>query len=631
MVDYKPLKRFPGTRRDHDHVIRSVCQECTVRCGILAYVMEGLIVDVQGDENHPISRGRLCARGTAFAHKLKDPDRIMFPGTRNRLAKPFKALDNTDKALDLLAERLGKARDQHGPETLYIGCDPEAGQDFLFGAMRFARAWGTPHVYHPLDEPEMSGNPSAVSPIQPCSEWIQSRCLFLIEADLATTHPVAFGWVLDAQKQGTKVIAADSRFTTTMSKADMSFIIKPESGNSLGIFLMKLMLDGNLHDPEAVSAGLTEPDQWKASFDKMPLEHAEKTTGLSLEISESLSRLLGYNSPVTLITGKRLAYDRGYGIWLTMATAMGWTRLRGGGWYALESGRPAFNQYENLKPETRNPNIGTFPYQAGKKTMEPAEDLNIRAMICSGNCFEDFFIPIRNSVQNMDIVAYFGAFPNTTRDLSHMFFPGTLWPEKNGLCFSNDRAMQWRAKIAEPAGACQTGLDFWAGLARRFGWDDCFPWKKESGLADQAAFCNWLLEQNSDTAGCDADFLKESGSASRLVFWPVKKDSLTETRKTEPVYGPDSFTAEPDDENYPLYFQGTRTVWAENPRHKNDVQINPRTARAIGIENGDEILVSGPGATLQGHAWISRAVPEKVVWAARRLGENRVKVCKKGL
>ena len=106
MLETISLKRRPGSRKEYDQVIDACCQECTVGCGLLAYVKDERIVDIQGDERHPVSRGRLCARGIAFVQGLTSAERITLPGTRNRLNGPFEAFDNWEKGIDTLAERL---------------------------------------------------------------------------------------------------------------------------------------------------------------------------------------------------------------------------------------------------------------------------------------------------------------------------------------------------------------------------------------------------------------------------------------------------------------------------------------------------------------------------------------------
>src|SRR3989304_3326974 len=55
------------------------CQECPAGCGILAKTMEGRAIKVEGTPAHPVTRGRLCARGEASLQGLYNPDRIRQP------------------------------------------------------------------------------------------------------------------------------------------------------------------------------------------------------------------------------------------------------------------------------------------------------------------------------------------------------------------------------------------------------------------------------------------------------------------------------------------------------------------------------------------------------------------------
>ena len=57
----------------------SVCRECPAGCGVLVKTVEGRAIKVEGNPNHPVNRGRLCARGQASLQGLYNPDRIQQP------------------------------------------------------------------------------------------------------------------------------------------------------------------------------------------------------------------------------------------------------------------------------------------------------------------------------------------------------------------------------------------------------------------------------------------------------------------------------------------------------------------------------------------------------------------------
>jgi anaerobic selenocysteine-containing dehydrogenase len=57
----------------------SVCRECEAGCGMIVRVMEGRARKIEGNPDHPLNRGKLCARGQASLQGLYNPDRIQGP------------------------------------------------------------------------------------------------------------------------------------------------------------------------------------------------------------------------------------------------------------------------------------------------------------------------------------------------------------------------------------------------------------------------------------------------------------------------------------------------------------------------------------------------------------------------
>jgi anaerobic selenocysteine-containing dehydrogenase len=644
MLETISLQRRSGTHKDHDQVVAACCQECTVGCGLLAYVKDERIVDIQGNERHPVSKGRLCARGIAFVQGICSPDRITLPGTRNRLSGPFEAFDNWEKGIDLLAERLRRVKDQHGAESLVIGCDPEAGLDFYLGARRFARLWGTPHVYHPFQEAADPALPAELRhPTPQSAQWSQSRCLVLIEADLAATHPVAFRRVLEAQRNGAKIVAADSRYTATMSKADLAVLIEPNRGNDLGLALMKALLLEQLVDISAAESRFKDFKRWSETYARLPEQNFATTIGLNPEKIRMLAKALAQGGSTTLITAKRLAFAPRYGIWLTMARVMGWHASAGGGWYPLESGAPRLEAAAGLE-ESPQAVAGAdpiaFPYQAGCLPSDRLDAMQIRGLIGTGNCLEDFLAPLRQRINDLDLSVYFGSFPNPTRQAAHMVFPATVWAERDGIAFTDDGAVQWSPRVVKPHDACRTGLGFWMRLAQRLGWEEYFPWKKANGLADQRSFYQWLFENSPQTQSLRMDPIVPGDTS---VFWR-REVSGSDLSDAPLLAAPDVLSERPaggDPSAFPLNYQATRAMtrsgdagrwwpWTRELEDELGIQIHPLVARALEIENGQTILVASDNEIIEGPAAISRMVPPRLVWSQQRMQAHRVLVYRKG-
>ncbi len=62
----------------------TVCRECPAGCGMLVKTMDGRAIKVEGNPDHPVNRGRLCARGQASLQGLYNPDRIRQPLRKGR-------------------------------------------------------------------------------------------------------------------------------------------------------------------------------------------------------------------------------------------------------------------------------------------------------------------------------------------------------------------------------------------------------------------------------------------------------------------------------------------------------------------------------------------------------------------
>lgn len=109
----------PRTARA-DKVVPSICPYCAVGCGQKVYVKDGKILDIEGDEDSPISRGRLCPKGSASFqlvtgnHRVQD---VLYrrPGSRQWEHLPL------EQALDMVAERMKRARDTTWQETTDAG------------------------------------------------------------------------------------------------------------------------------------------------------------------------------------------------------------------------------------------------------------------------------------------------------------------------------------------------------------------------------------------------------------------------------------------------------------------------------------------------------------------------------
>jgi formate dehydrogenase major subunit len=100
-----------------DRVVQSVCPYCAVGCGQRIYVkrVEGgevgreKVVQIEGDPDSPVSRGRLCPKGAASEQLVNSPGRQTKVLYRAPYANEWKHLDS-ETALDMVADRFIESR-----------------------------------------------------------------------------------------------------------------------------------------------------------------------------------------------------------------------------------------------------------------------------------------------------------------------------------------------------------------------------------------------------------------------------------------------------------------------------------------------------------------------------------------
>ena len=92
-----------------DRVARSVCPYCAVGCGQKVFVKDEQVVQIEGDPDSPVSRGRLCPKGSASKNLVTSPLRQTAVKYRAPYATEWTELP-LDTAMEMIADRVMKAR-----------------------------------------------------------------------------------------------------------------------------------------------------------------------------------------------------------------------------------------------------------------------------------------------------------------------------------------------------------------------------------------------------------------------------------------------------------------------------------------------------------------------------------------
>jgi len=102
----------PARTSTADEVVKSVCPYCAVGCAQNIFVKAGKVVQIEGDPDSPVSRGRLCPKGSASLQLTTGGSREYKVKYRRPFGTGFEDLD-LDTAMDMIADRVLAAR-RHG-------------------------------------------------------------------------------------------------------------------------------------------------------------------------------------------------------------------------------------------------------------------------------------------------------------------------------------------------------------------------------------------------------------------------------------------------------------------------------------------------------------------------------------
>ena len=241
---------------------------CHGGCGVLAHIKDGKLVKIEGDPDHPMNQGRLCARALAMTQYVHHPDRLRFPVKRTGKRGEDKWQRITwDEAFDLIEEKMNNIREEYGPESMVFNVG--TGRDIYAWICMLAYAYGSPNVMFGLSGQACYGpRLSAVITVQgdfavfDAAQWFPDRykdprytppeCMIIWGYNIHATCPDnQFGhWIVDLMKKGTKIICIDPRLSWFASRSKHHLRLRPGTDSALVMGFLNVIINQDLHDKQ---------------------------------------------------------------------------------------------------------------------------------------------------------------------------------------------------------------------------------------------------------------------------------------------------------------------------------------------------------------------------------------------
>ncbi|MFZ0052436.1 MAG: molybdopterin-dependent oxidoreductase [Desulfobaccales bacterium] len=617
--------------------VATLCEMCFWGCGAIAKVVEGKVVKLDGNPLHPDSRGKLCARGISGMGQLYDPDRIKTPliRTGSRGDGKYKKA-SWDEALNYVAEKLLTIKKIYGPEAVCVFHHGPCASHFLtllaafgspnFAEPAFAQCRGARDIAFQLT---FGANPGGNERL----DLANSKVVVLFGSHLGENmHNSQVQDFASAVAKQAKFIVVDPRFSTAAGKAKYWLPIKPGTDMALMLTWANIFIKEGLYDQAYIDRYAEGFGELAAAVSKYTPEWAAKETDLPAGLIVETAREIGRYRPNVLIHPGRHSSWHGNDVQRSRCLAIlaaltgSWGR-EGGIYLRTKASLEMAQGREDYPVPEKKPLIELSPYPlASKAGLTIGVTTLLRQATLTGKPYpiKGWIVMGTNllkalpneketmaAINNLDLLVTPEVLPFETAMVSDVILPSATYLEKfDDIAVVKDRCLFVTMSMAavKPMYESQDGYFMARELAKRLGLADYFPWETvEDKIKAQCQL--WKIDYAELSRKGYMEF-KDTAAPyitpdNEPVFkTPSKKIELYSKTLADHGFDPvPQYVAveQPQDGYFRLIYgrspahsfaRTTNNVLLTNLFKENEVWINAKKARALGLKSGDYIILT---------------------------------------
>ncbi|MGA7473509.1 MAG: molybdopterin-dependent oxidoreductase [Candidatus Sulfotelmatobacter sp.] len=497
-------------------VVHAACpHDCPDACGVLITVEDGRATRIQGDPQHPVTRGFLCAKVAKYLDRVYSPDRVLYPMRRiapkgARSTQVWRRI-SWDEALDEIAERFRKIVAEFGGEAILpysyggtLGALNGASMD-----RRFFTRLGASELERTICSSAGEAGLESVMGVKLGTEpdqFIHSRYIIVWASNIHGNNVHLWPYIVQARRKGARLVVIDPYRTRTAACADWYLPINPGTDGALALAMMHVIIGEGLYDADYVEKYTLGFDELSEKVKAYPPEHAAQWTGIAAEDIRKLAREYATVRPSVIRVNYGVQRSDGGGM-ATRAIAMlpciiGSLKEVGGGIHLSTSGAFDLNKdalrRPDLRPQGLKPSRIVNMVELGK-ALNTLSDPPLKALfVYSSN--PAAVCPNHNEVvrglkrTDLFTVVHEQFFTDTT-DYADIVLPATTFFEHKDLQTAYGHYyLQVSDQAIEPLGECRANVELFRALAARMGFDDeCFSESVDEMIEGALASTNpWL-------------------------------------------------------------------------------------------------------------------------------------------
>ena len=630
--------------------IPTMCEMCVWRCGVLAKVENGRVVKLEGNPEHPHSRGKLCPRGQSGLMNTYDPDRVLTPLIRvGKRGEGLFRQASWDEALDLVAENMLKIKNTYGPEAMVFSSTHNLSQ-VQFENLLYA--YGSPNYG---TQRSLCFNAMITAFLltygveEPARNYEDVEFILMVGRNMMEAISTSeTGELAHAIDRGAKLVYLDPRFTKTAAKATEWIPIRPGTDAAFLLAMINVITQNELADCEFVKQYVIGCDEIVDEMSGYTPAWAEEITGVPAETIDRIAREYAAAKQNALAhPGWRTSnFINSFQTERAIATlnAMSGNVLTPGGCLSTEVAAEGAGL--GMPPQPPYPRVSALrldgvPWKYPLVPLKLGVFQELRDAILTEDPYQShgWFISRQNPILSlpdrnktleafgkMDFIATVDIIMNDTAWFSDVVLPESSYLERyDPLLPVGDKAFI-RQPVIEPQGEAKSALWIYKQLGDRLGLGDYFQYSDEEDyLNQQLAPLGISLDEVKAQGYADMPESEEEEGDLTFNTTSGKIEVYSETLKNNgfspwPTWEEPPFPAE--NEFYLLTGKvaqqtqmGTQNnlllhKYSDEPR----LWMNTKTAAECGLVDGDWVLITSPVGKANSKILVTEAIRPDCVY-----------------
>lgn len=486
----------------------TVCPYCASGCKINLVVDNGKIVRAEAAQGKT-NQGTLCLKGYYGWDFINDTQiltpRLKTPMIRRQRGGKLESV-SWDEALNYVAERLSAIKAKYGPDAIQTtGSSRGTGNETNYVMQKFARAViGTNNVdccARVRHGPSVAGLHQSVgngAMSNAINEIDNTDLVFVFGYNPADSHPIVANHVINAKRNGAKIIVCDPRKIETARIADMHIALKNGSNIALLNAMGHVIIEENLYDKAFVASRTEGFEEYSKIVEGYTPESVEEITGVSAQEIRQAARMYASAKSAAILWG--MGVTQFYQGVETVRSLTSLAMLTGNLGKPSAGVNPVRGQnnvqgacdmgalpdtypgYQYVKfPENREKfakawGVESLPAHTGYRISElphRAAHGEVRAAYIMGEDplqTDAELSAVRKAFEDLELVIVQDIFMTKTASAADVILPSTSWGEHEGVFSAADRGFQRFFKAVEPKWDLKTDWQIISEIATRMGY-----------------------------------------------------------------------------------------------------------------------------------------------------------------